>query len=105
MILSDAEWDQRVQNGAEWFNDTKPSWLSLVDTDTLDMGSNCMLDQVFAEEARLNDQPNGFLWATREYRTDPAFDVSELGFGTGTGLRQAWLRLIRRLREEAGYKG
>lgn len=39
--------DRRINNSVRWLNTVDPDWLSKVNTETLNMTTNCILDQVF----------------------------------------------------------
>jgi hypothetical protein len=41
------EVDRRINNSVRWLNTVDPDWLNKVNTITLDMTRNCILDQVF----------------------------------------------------------
>lgn len=53
----------QVLRGAAFLDQTKPEWYTLVDIDTLEMGSsaNCVAGQVFADEV------SGDLWDGYDY--------------------------------------
>lgn len=49
MIFSETETQQRLENSIQFLDDHCPDWLDKINLETLDMFSNCILDQVFGD--------------------------------------------------------
>ena len=69
--------DRRINNSVNWLNTIDPNWLYKVDTKTLDMTNNCILDQVFGnyEDAietypQLKDKNDGKLYTFAGHTQD-----------------------------------
>lgn len=60
--------DQQIEDGTAWLDDNAPGWEWKIDTETLSMVNNCVLDQVFSDlEERAFDviaDVKGLAWIT-----------------------------------------
>lgn len=81
-----------IRDAAAWLDFEKPGWEQLVDTHTLNMVFNCILDQAFREEAqRDRGDLRGFLWSVDRYDSQWLGRISQGGFAMGKGY---WIQEI-----------
>lgn len=90
---------ERVDAGAALLDREEPGWEDKIDLDTLKLHDpcRCVLGQVFglySTGARVLD-------LNIDASSDHAFEVSEYGKDSYTGLTRAWKALIRARRAEA----
>lgn len=95
---------QKVQNGIDWLDEHAPGWERRIDLSTLNLyrGCDCVLGQVFQEEAKESGwssseedtlRIDAYLWATNRW----ILAVYSLGF-VGTS-HSEWVLLSREWRE------
>jgi hypothetical protein len=72
---------ERVARGARWLDGVRPGWRDALELRRLDIHSNvnCVLGQVFAEEAAAHPfrYPSGFSYAAMEVIPTAGSDVAE----------------------------
>lgn len=98
----------RVEKGAAWLDQQKPGWFYTIDLASLNLGcgQNCVLGQLWAEEARIKGtNTGGYLFVRTELEPDSMENscwVREHGFQkdgpAGINyqmLDEAWIELIK----------
>jgi len=95
--------EERVAAGAEWLDAAKPEWPTLVNRETLDLAScgNCILGQVFAEEAEAQGYGDGYTMHLDIIGWDHLGIVADRGFAGVNPedyvlLHTAWLAELNR---------